>query len=346
MKYKLKLLFLHTCWYLGLFHVSKWLMRNKVLILCYHGYELQDETQFRPKLFIKPDTFDRRMRILAENGFNILPLQEALQQMDDDRLAPNTLSITIDDGFFGVLEVAADILQKYKMPAMLYQTTYYSEKRSPIFRLVAQYMFWKTPKTQVSFDGCVWRSQSGTVDLTNTAESEKVLWECIDYGETHGDEALRRRILEQVGDLLDVPYAPIEASRIMSLLTPEEVASMADKNIDIQLHTHRHRFPPEDESVARQEILDNRTSLGTMIAHQVEHFCYPSGVWASHQWPWLASLGVISATTCNSGMIDKHSPKLGLTRFLDGEYVSDIEFKSEVYGFIEVIRQCKKWVGR
>jgi peptidoglycan/xylan/chitin deacetylase (PgdA/CDA1 family) len=332
-----KKIVLHTCSTFGLFRVARFLTRKKLLILCYHGFSIQDESRFRPKLFINKETFSRRMSLIERNGHPVLPLGEALQKLHNGTLPDNAVVITIDDGFYSVLDVAADILANRRYPATLYLTTYYVDKETPIFRLIVQYMFWRTTKVQIDLSECSW-TDAGLVTISDNTIREKLVWTCIRHGEKHCSEPERIAISRQLGEILDVDYETLIDSRALSLLTREEAARLDNRDIDIQLHTHRHYFPSDNELQARREIRENRKVIEQIVDHGVEHFCYPSGLWSEVQWPWLASMNVTSATTCLSGFNDANTPLLGLKRFLDGENISEIEFSGELSGFLPLAR--------
>jgi len=343
MKAVLKNVFLHVCCVLGLFHATRYLMKEKLLILCYHGFETYDEAIFKPKLFITENTFRKRLEIISKYRFPVLMLDEALYKLRNKKLPRNAVVITIDDGFHNILTVAADILNAYQFPATLYLTTYYVKKKSPIFRLVVQYMFWKTKKQEICFNDCVWsKNKNWDVCIVNDNERERLVWECINYGENVCSEQERINICQQLGFLLGVNYQQIFNSKIFSLLTIEEAKLLARKDINIQLHTHRHYFPVDDEAKAKKEIVDNRKVLDEVVDYPPVHFCYPSGIWNKGQWPWLEQMDVQSATTCLPGLNNSAYQALELKRFLDGENISEIEFMAELFGFKELARALRK----
>jgi peptidoglycan/xylan/chitin deacetylase (PgdA/CDA1 family) len=332
---------LHICWATGLFFLTRSLMKDKLQILCYHGFETVDECSFRPKLFIKKETFTRRLQLISKYGFAVLPLGEALSELRSNKLQKNALVITIDDGFYSVLSVAANILNSYQYPSTLYLTTYYVEKETPIFRLAVQYMFWKTKKKRrIDLTDCVWKNTK-YLDLANDKERDRVMWECIQYGENNCSESERVQISRQLSAMLGVDYELLNEGRLLSLLNIDEAKLLSTKGFDIQLHTHRHRFSSDNEMHAQQEILDNREVLGKIVRNPGAHFCYPSGIWNRNQWSWLEKLNVESATTCLPGHNDAESQVFGLTRFLDSEYISEIEFKAELFGFMELARKLR-----
>jgi Polysaccharide deacetylase len=135
-----------------------------------------------------------------------------------------------------------------------------------------------------------------------------------------------------VAGQLKIDYDAVVAKRLLHVLSPDEVKTLAANGVDIQLHTHRHRTP-HDRSLFLREIEDNRKSIQAMTnASSVTHFCYPSGVYDEAFLPWLEEAGVVSATTCDTGFASRQSNPLLLPRLLDVSGLSDIEFEGWLTG--------------
>ena len=149
-----KLALLFTCRSLGLFHIMGWATRHRLRILCYHGFSLSDEAAFRPKLFISAERFERRLQSLQRYRMRVIPLDEAIDRLYARSLPDRSTVITIDDGFHSFYELAVPCLKRHGFPAIVYVTTYYVHKAAPIFRLVVQYMFWKTKRKSITLVGC------------------------------------------------------------------------------------------------------------------------------------------------------------------------------------------------
>lgn len=333
----IKLLLFLLCKSFGLFHLARWVTRDRLKILCYHGFSLADEADFRPKLFIRPQRFEQRLALIRKYGFVVLPLNEAIERLYSSTLPKNALVITIDDGFHSVCRLGAPCLQHYGYPATVYITSYYVENANPIFRLVVQYMFWKTKKRELVLPAVAW-SSSGVVDLSDRAQTQQAMWDCINYGEREGTETLRCAICEQLGRLLDTPYQDIVRLKILNLMTPAELRCLADARIDIGLHTHRHTFATDDEALARREIDDCRAAMNRWSVTAVPHFCYPSGLWEQRQWKWLDSMNIKSSATCLPGLNSHQTPRHALRRFLDAENIHELEFEAALTGFSDLLR--------
>lgn len=335
---------LHICKWVGVFHLSSALTGKKLRILCYHGFAGSDEATFRPRLFINRDTFERRMKFLLENGFRVIGLGEALGLLQADALAKKSVVLTIDDGFAGVFAYGVPILERFGFRSTVYVTTYNHLKNTPVFRLVVQYLFWKTERESV--DLCDLGLEEGVeTKLMTERDREKASEMVTLYGETKLDEPRRQELMKELAKQLGVELDAIVSKRLFSIMTAEELRAAMARGMDVELHTHRHRLPMNAELVAK-EIADNRAVLEPLAQRPLKHLCYPSGIWAKEQWPWLAALGVESATTCLPGLNDAKTPKLGLRRCLDGENLSQIEFEAEMYGFASLLRAGREYLRK
>lgn len=336
----LKLAGLLACRTLGAFRIARRVTRHQLRILCYHGFAIGDQAAFRPGMFMSGSRFEERLRALQRYGMTVLPLEEAIERLYAGTLPDLAVVITVDDGFHSFHRLALPCLRRHGFPATVYVTTYYVQKGSPVFRLVVQYLFWKTRKGSVMPGEVPW-TRSRAVDLTDEAESQRLMWECIDFGETRCTEDERRQLCEELGRLLEVPYSEVVESRSLHLMTPQELESLLAAGASVALHTHRHRFPANDREQARREVLENREALGRWVGEVAEHFCYPSGEWHEREWQWLDELGIKTSTTCAPGLNSSSTPRHALRRFLDGNDVHALEFEAALSGFPDLLRDAR-----
>ncbi len=327
---------------LGLFSVARALTRRKLRILAYHGTELADESRFSPTMFIRPETFAARLALLRR-AYPVLPLGEAVRRLADGTLPPCAVAITIDDGFHGTASRAAPLLAAAGLPATVYVTTYYVQRDVPVFRLALQYCFWRSRAETIDV-GRLGIGVEAVLPIATEAERQEVVWELVNHGERHLDEAGRSALLAATAAQLGVDLAPIVRDRILHLMTPEEVRATGAL-LDVQLHTHRHRFP-DDPLEARAEIEENRRVLAPLVGGPLVHLCYPSGYWSEALFPVLAAAGVESATTCEGGLNGPGVHPYALRRFFDGEHVTALEFEAELSGAADLLRTVAGWLGR
>jgi peptidoglycan/xylan/chitin deacetylase (PgdA/CDA1 family) len=341
----LKRLLLYVLWVLGLFVLARYLTRKRLRILCYHGGSINDEHLFMPSLFMQQETFRRRVEQLAHSGYPVLSLGEALQCLANGTLPACATVITIDDGFYSTVRDFVEPLREHNFPATIYVTSYHAGKETPVFRLVVQYMFWKTAVREVDYPG-LGPVPAGKYPIQTAEEKQRLCWDIINHAETNLSEEQRCDLARTLGKCLGIDYDRLASSRCFNIATAEEVRALARAGLDIQLHTHRHRFPVDRETVTR-EITENREFLSPLTGKPLEHFCYPSGLWSREHWEWLAALGILSATTCDPGQNTPATPRYALLRFLDGDRVSSIEFAAELCGladWLRGVRSCFAWI--
>lgn len=334
----LKLALLHGCEALGLFRLTDRYYRKQLRILCYHGFSVADEHEFRPQLFISADTFRRRLRYLSHRRYPVIGLGAAVEGLQSGKNPDRAVVITVDDGFAGTLSVAVPALNAARMTATVYVTTYYVEHQVPVFRLAMQYLFWRAKRVGTSAPEAASHLPGAGMPL------ERRIWSLIETGERMPDEADRDRLLVQVAGALKIDIADLVRSRKLTLMNPAEVGELFRSGMDVQLHTHRHRFPVGNDTALKRELDENRSRLESMTGHSPQHLCYPSGMFDSSQWPAMEAWGVASATTCIPGLNSAATQRYALTRFLDSEAITDVEFRAEISGFLELLRSLRRMV--
>jgi hypothetical protein len=336
----MKRLLLYVSKYCGLFALARLVTRGGLRILCYHGIALDDEAAFRPKLFIRPETLMKRLQYLKSRRFPVLPLNEARPALAEGTLLHNAVVITVDDGFYSVYKYAGI----FGSPITVYVSSYYVLKNFPIFRLVVQYAFWKTERRYVDLSG-LGLELGERVRLKESRETERIMWRIVEFGETQRREPERQELTRELAKRLGVDYDAMVKDRRFSLMNPEEIRELAERGVDIELHSHRHRWP-DNQDEALRELKENRAVLEPLVGRKLNDFCYPSGLWSPNHWPWLGQIGVQSAVTCSPGLNYPSTSRWALGRFLDGENISQIEFESEVSGFSELLRRCRAQTRR
>src|SRR5215469_16709483 len=155
---------------LGLAHVisrSNW-RRPRLLILCYHGISEGGEHASHPEMVLPPETFARRMELLAQSDCKVLGLGEALRLLHEGKLPPRSVAITFDDGWADFPVHAFPVLQKHGFPATVYLTTYYCLLSCPLFRFALAHMMWKCQSEIVENRTFPWLPQQ--LDLRGEAD--------------------------------------------------------------------------------------------------------------------------------------------------------------------------------
>lgn len=314
---------------------SDW-RRERVLILAWHGVSLLDEHIWKPALFISPELLDARLTAIRENGCTILSLAEAVRRLAGGTLPERAVALTFDDGFYNFHTHAVPILRKHNAPATVYVTSYYVDDNRPVPYLAASYLLWRHRTAGRARIHAIPGFDS--VDLSSVAVHTAVHQAFVQHCESAqmGADEKHEMLGRLAGDLgVDIDRFSAE-DRIVNLMTPEQVAALPRDIVSVDLHTHRHRVPLNEELFTR-EIVENRTRLTALTGVVSTDFCFPSGAWSPLMLPWLKKLGVDTATTCVHGLAAPEHDRLLLPRFLDGTQVSELDFEAWLCGFAERI---------
>lgn len=317
----------------GGFWLTRQFNKGNTCVLCYHGFAYDDEYLFRPKLFMRPQTFARRMEWLKNNNYEVVSLQDAVAH---DGEGKNRIALTMDDGWAGTYELVDDVLSKYQFPLMLYVTSYYVEKQGAVINVALAYILWRSlGKTLIVNNADIGLNKSYVISNDNRNNIVNELCEAIDTLENTSD---RQQILMDISRDLNVTLM-VNAQLLFRLLSKEELTKLLASNVDLQLHSHRHCSPQNEDSF-QQEITQNRDYLQQIVPNTLlEHFCYPSGEYYTKQLAWLEKNAIKTSTTISSGMFNKDTDLLQIPRFLDGEDVHQLEFEAELCGLTTFIRK-------
>ena len=324
----------------GLFHLARRRTQNGLRILCYHGIAHDDEHRFEPFLFMRLDTFARRLAILAERRFPVLPLDEAVRRLKEGSLPPAATVITIDDGFRRTLSHAVPALEAHGFPATVYVTSYYVERCQPIFRLVVRYACWKTTRSTLR-PADLGLDHLPPVDCRDKRTVGPKIEPLILHGQDALDEPARRALGWRVCEALGVDTEKIRRAGALTLMNADEIRELDRRGFDVQLHSHNHLLSA-DPTAMIENVRKNVDVLRPLTTRPLEHFCYPSGRWSKDYWPPLQGLGIRTATTCDPGLNYGDTPPLALRRFIDHETLDELSFEAELSGFAEVLRRGRR----
>jgi peptidoglycan/xylan/chitin deacetylase (PgdA/CDA1 family) len=264
-----------------------------------------------------------------------------------DRLYAGTLPqrsvvLTFDDGYFDFYQQAFPLLESLRMPATVYLTTLRCSSNRPIFQLACAYMLWK--------------ARGRVIEVPNGINGERVVLDLrTAEGRARGLTALaaesrrqqldmraKDRFASRIGEWLHVDYEDIARRRMLTIMTPEEVKTLAAAGVDFQLHTHTHNTPSEPARFG-SEIDRNRDAIASMTGQSARHFCYPSGAYRPEFLPWLSEGQVLSATTCDPGLASGRSHRLLLPRFVDVTSITPLEFQGWLSGAASLMSRHRSY---
>lgn len=310
---------------------TKW-RTNRLLILCYHGVSLEVEHLWNPELYMPADVLRERFRMLKELRANVISLDQGVQSLYAGTLPERSVAITFDDGSYDFYSRALPLLKEFGFPATVYLTTYYSDFNRPVFDVMCSYLLWKGQGQVLELP----EPLTSPILLDGKGRDvamSKIRRLALDQG-LSGSE--KDALLASIATRLKIDYDSLCSRRLLHLMTPQEVAAVADEGIDIQLHTHRHRVSIHQEKFLR-EIQQNRERIAASSSTPTCHFCYPGGLHLPQFPGWLHDSGVISATTCKPGLANKNTNPHLLPRLVDHCGVTQTEFSAWVSGLASLL---------
>jgi peptidoglycan/xylan/chitin deacetylase (PgdA/CDA1 family) len=321
---------------LGGFRIAQFLTRDRLRIICYHGFSVGDEYQVQSDMFMRAATFERRMRILKRRCLPVIRLEEAVRLLEADEIRGGETVITIDDGWASTLTIGAPILERYGFPATVYVTTEHLAAGTEVFNVALYYMILRSRCDTVRLDG-LHPALDGNYDLRKDPYATLVT---LVGGAEKAFPALadRQRALPAIAAAFGFDLSEVLSGERFRLLTREQMQALAERGFGIELHSHRHRLPGESFELMAAELEPNRTELEAILRKRPRHFCFPSGEYTLRHPEWLRHLGIASGTTCDPGLNRRGDPILLLKRYVDNDRHADVAFEAEVSGFRELVR--------
>jgi peptidoglycan/xylan/chitin deacetylase (PgdA/CDA1 family) len=323
---------------LGGFALASFLTRRRLRILCYHGFSVGDEYRHLPLMFMRAETFERRLRILKRRSTDVISLSEAITRLRAGGIDHCETVITLDDGWASNLTIGLPLLRKYGYPACIYATTEHLTAGVQAFNLGLYCMLTSTHRDKLTLSGI-------NAELDGVYEIGQDKWSLVARLVSAAERTLpiaeRQHLLRRVAGALNLDFSQVFKDGRLSFLSSSQLREVASAGIDIQLHTHTHRLPGDDYEAMRTEISQNQQALRDLTGIEARHFCYPSGDYQPVHPPWLERMGILSAVTCDPGLNGASTPPLLLKRYLDSELTEDIVFEAEICGFRDLLRSFR-----
>lgn len=311
--------------------------KEQLLILCYHGVSTHDEHLWNPELYVTTGHLRQRLSWLREHGYNVLQLNEALDRLSAGSLPSRSVALTFDDGAADFATRGVPVLREFNTPATVYLTSHYAQHAFPVFNTAFSYVMWRASDAARDLNEIL---PLGAPTPVAGNESRRKAFERVQkyMAEVGLDSAAKDGLLREIAAYLGVSLEHLYSTRMLHIMTSEQVSALPRDLIDVQVHTHRHRTP-RSAIEFRKEIEDNRRAIQACGWNHspLVHFCYPSGDYSAMFLPWLREIGMKSATTCVPGLASRDSDPLLLPRFIDTMDTPDIVFESWCMGIASLL---------
>lgn len=335
MKQKLKIICLRICKIFFLFRLSQYVTRDKLRIICLHGFATNDACTWRGGIMMHTDVLNDRLKYLKESCFNVVTLDDGIERLYSGTLRPNSVVITVDDGFYNTSTLAHPIFSKYNFPYTVYLTTYYAGKNIAVVNLLLQYSFWKTTNSCVVIEDI-----NKSYDLSTYKHRFDAYQDAFEYIDAIKGIENKKTALRAILNKLNLNQDELIEDTTFKLMTTQQVKELSDEGVDFQLHTHNHIFPNDEERIT-ESLNKNSQWISDVTGTTPLHLCYPSGEYHENLFPLLERLGIKSATTVQNGLNSQTTNKFLLKRFLDDNKVPQIVYEAHMCGFVYLLNRLR-----
>ena len=261
-----------------------------------------------PLLDCEPDlaTFRWQMALLARS-FNVLPLYEAVQLLGSRRMPPRAVSITFDDGYRSVHELALPVLQQWRLPATVFVASGFVSGGAMWNDLILDAVQ-HLPQSHLDLRDL----NLGMYSLATLAERKHAVRSVTNaskYLPQAARQALSGRLERLVGGHVGQSL----------MLTPGMLVELDRAGVEIGAHTITHPILTSiGDDDARHEIEGGKHALEAIIGKPVRLFAYPNGKagkdFDERHSAMAARAGFVAAFTTHSGAAGGQQDRYALPR--------------------------------
>lgn len=287
------------------------MLRGTLAILTYHRVAAASDHGFLQRggvPFVTPEVFARQVAFLADSGFSVLPLEDALRRRArGERFAARTIAITFDDGYLDNL-AAARVLHRAGMPATVFVAT----------RCLARTELLCEHRLFLALDRL---GTDATTALLADLVPPRARRRCLDHVRLRLSGPARQTAHERLGRALEDAGVDEPALCRALYLSPEQLLELTSLGVGIGSHGARH-FPWNTLTAGeRQADLDEarrslRGALGDAVAPL---FASPYGSHGRRDRALLRENGVLAAVTTRFGCNGRGTDPLLLRRIAIGD---------------------------
>jgi len=328
-KQRLKLAMLWTIRAAGGFAFARWLTRRKSVIIGWHGVSFLGEHEQQPEYCVSPETLRRRL-VHLQKHFEIVPLEDLVEQHAAGAFRPRQVALTFDDAMYDFLAAADPVLREFRAPATVYVISSMLDVASRANMLILQQVLLTTPLRE---------SPAGLAELEQrmplTTHEERIA--CLislrrQRFKLDQTEAACAEYVERLAVAFEVDISEIIERRVWDYMTADEVRQMSEAGYSMQVHSHNHHHTSDILDTLEEDTKICRERVARLTGKPAIDYCYPSGTWCQRAGQILTEAGMRSAVSCTVGHNDPRTPIMALRRYIDSELFTQLEFEFVVSG--------------
>lgn len=310
----------------GGYALARQLCRRQPRILMYHRF-----ADPPVKDWASPGYFEVQVRHIKERyqPFSAVGLLQYIER--HGRVPKHALVITVDDGYRDFYEYAFPILKEYQVPATLYATTGFIDRRLWLWPDKITWLLSQVDEFQTSFTVGQVRFSSGTFTLAQKQQYWRAL---VNYLLSVRDEQ-KHGLIEKFAGHIGVSL-PAEIPDQFAPMNWAQLEELENAGIEVGGHTVSHpTLGQVTECQARDEIFGCRDELDEHLGSKPRTFCYPNGQPSDFQ-PFLQPLveeagflGAVTAFPDGKGFRERYAMRRhvgGDSMFQFHKAVSGVEY--------------------
>jgi peptidoglycan/xylan/chitin deacetylase (PgdA/CDA1 family) len=214
--------------------------------------------------------------IYLKQHYELLSMLELSEHLQSGRaFPPNTVVITVDDGYRDFLKVAFPVFSTYNIPVTVFLVTDFLDRKVWLWPDEVKYAFEHTAITTVEIEIVDGRRLS--LPLNSSVVRQQAARLAIEEAKplTNRD---RLFYVDKLKWQLQV-MLPQEAPEHYQPLRWDEVRSLARSGVEFGAHTRTHPILSKmlDTRELRDEIIGSKKRIEEELSLPVFHFCYPNG---------------------------------------------------------------------
>lgn len=223
----------------------------------------------------RPEEFEQQLSFL-EKYCNVISLEDVLAFQRGQRLPPNPVLITFDDGYRDNYETAFPILQKHGMKAVFFIATEFIQQRRLFWWDRLSYL---VKKSKCDVLELTYPKKLTVLLGTSDADRAQAVHKLLPIVKSHYGLDFER-FFEGIEEAADVPLTGATERKLAEehLMTWRQVRALSDAGMSVQSHTRTHRplhaLTPRD---LLDELGGSREELSSILGRDVDAIAYPVG---------------------------------------------------------------------
>ncbi|MFT5294376.1 MAG: peptidoglycan/xylan/chitin deacetylase (PgdA/CDA1 family) [Colwellia sp.] len=218
---------------------------------------------------ISPDAFEQHLQYLNKY-YAVMPLSEFLIHAKTGKLASNAIALTFDDGYDDFYKLAWPLLKKYKVPASLYITTQFVDKKISLWPDTLRTQLLSTALSETIIDDVGYLNLSRSNYLKN--------WNligdyCLSLSQSKRNSFIKNLSKQLAVDIKDSPQPEFNS------LSWDNLKEMVQQGLSVGSHTLTHPILTSlEQHELEVELRESKQDIEDKLGINVPGFCYPNGM--------------------------------------------------------------------